>query len=177
MTQPDLLPAKQGQLDGLCGIYSIVNALNWLYGTGIRRRRLFRYLLEQYHQHWSVLDCITDGISEIEMDYLLSRVTRYNAKAKTLNISMPFRYQRGLSSHRILQACQQFLDAPASQRVIILCDQHHWSVVTHITNTEVHYFDSCEQLVIVRDQFMMKAHARRIQLIPSAIYWLDSGER
>lgn len=177
MTQPDLLPAKQGHLDGLCGIYSIVNALSLLYGTGIRRRRLFRYLLEQYHQHWSVLDCITDGISEIEMDYLLSKVTRYNAKTKTVNIRMPFRYQRGLNSHKVLQACQQFLDAPASQRAIILCDQHHWSVVTHITDTEVHYFDSCEQRVIARDQFMIKAHARRTQLIPSAIYWLDSGER
>lgn len=177
MTQPDLLPAKQGQLDGLCGIYSIVNALNWLYGKGIRRRRLFRYLLEQYHQHWSALECITDGICEMEMDYLLNRVMRYSARTKSLNISMPFRYQRGLSRHRILQSCQQFLDAPASQRAIILCDQHHWSVVTQITNTEVHYFDSCDQQAVSRDQFMMKAHARRTQLIPSAIYWLDSGER
>ena len=177
MTQPDLLPAKQGHLDGLCGIYSIVNALNWLYGTAIRRRRLFRYLLEQYHQHWSVLDCITDGICEIEMDYLLSRATRYNAKTKTLNISMPFRYQRGLSSHRILQACQKFLDEQTSKRAIILCDQHHWSVVTYISDTQVHYFDSCEQQVIARDQFMVKAHAQRTQLISSAIYWLEGGER
>ncbi|WP_025154375.1 hypothetical protein [Morganella morganii] len=174
MTQPDLLPAKQGHLDGLCGIYSIVNALSLLYGTGIRRRRLFRYLLEQYHQHWSVLECITDGICEIEMDYLLSTVKRYNTKTKAMNVSMPFRYQRGFSSHRILQSCQQFLDAPTGKQAIILCDQYHWSVITQITDTEVHYFDSCEQQVIARDQFMLKAHVRRTQLIKSAIYWLKT---
>ncbi|MCT6519174.1 hypothetical protein GY03_18005 [Proteus vulgaris] len=174
MTQPDLLPAKQGHLDGLCGIYSIVNALNWLYGNNIRRRSLFRYLLEQYHQHWSVLECITDGICEIEMDYLLNTARRYNTKTKAINISMPFRYRRSLSSYRILQSCQQFLEAPTGKQAIILCDQHHWSVITQVTDTQVRYFDSCELQMIPRDKFMIKAHARRTQLIPSAIYWLNS---
>lgn len=177
MTQPDLSPAKQGHLDGLCGIYSIVNALSWLYGKGLRRRRLFRYLLEQYNQHWSVLDCMTDGISQIEMDYLLSIVTGYNAKTKALSTTMPFRYQRRLNSQKILQACQQFLDDSSDGKcAIILSDQYHWSVITHITDTQVGYFDSCEQQVIERDKFMLKAHARRTQLIPSAIYWLKICE-
>lgn len=174
MTQPDRLPAKQGHLDGLCGIYSIVNALNWLYGNGVRRRSLFRYLLEQYHQHWSVLDCITDGIGEIEMDYLLNTVNKYNTKLKTLRVNTPFRYQKGLNSVKILRSCQQFLNDKPAKRAIILCDQYHWSVITQITDTEVRYFDSCEQQMIARDQFMLKAYARRTQLIPSAIYLLGS---
>ena len=70
-----LIPSKQGDLDCLCGIYSLVNMSTWFYGDSIKPRPLFNYLLREYSEYWSLYKCLTQGIDIPEMDYLIKRLT------------------------------------------------------------------------------------------------------
>lgn len=77
-----LKPAVQGTLDSLCGIYSVVNMLYWLYGPRIKRLTLFRALVHHLHEHHDIAECLTNGMDTPVVDCMLnflqsSRYRRY----------------------------------------------------------------------------------------------------
>ena len=53
---------KQGELDCLCGIYSIVNAVYFVSNKKIKRKPLFNELLLAYMNNWGVYDLLTGGL-------------------------------------------------------------------------------------------------------------------
>nr|EIO2234108.1 hypothetical protein [Proteus mirabilis] len=115
-----LIPSKQGDLDCLCGIYSLVNMSTWFYGDRIKPRPLFNYLLREYSEYWSLYKCLTQGIDIPEMDYLIKRLTSKYPSQAPLRITTPFRYKDGLTTQKILSACQAFLGAHTTSRRLIL---------------------------------------------------------
>lgn len=69
----------QGELDCLCGIYSIVNAVYFVSNKKIRRKPLFNELLLAYMNNWGMYDLLTGGIDIYQMKYLLNHITNiYN---------------------------------------------------------------------------------------------------
>ena len=61
-------PFEQGELDGLCGIYSIINAVRRIRGGKIlkdidERNELFLEILNYLHKHYHGLVFMIDGIS------------------------------------------------------------------------------------------------------------------
>lgn len=127
-----LTPAKQGELDSLCGLYSVINSLYWLYGRKIRRKPLFRALVHHLSQHSSIDECLTNGMESPQIDCLLHflQISRY--KRYPIAVHRPFLTQPNVSTKTIFAQCQQWLEH--SHRVVLLGDQYHWSVITHVDN-------------------------------------------
>ena len=67
---------QQGELDCLCGIYSIVNAVYFVSNKKIRRKSLFNKLLLAYMNNWGIYDLLTDGLDIHQMKYLLNHTSK-----------------------------------------------------------------------------------------------------
>lgn len=166
-------PSKQGDLDCLCGIYSLVNMVSWFYGERIKPRPLFNYLLREYGEYWPLYKCLTEGIDIPEMDYLIKRLTsKYQQKAP-LRVTTPFRYKDGLTTQYILSACEAFLNAhTTSRRLILLGDQWHWSLVERMDSEYLYFFDSHQQERVSRASYGLKGKKAR-RLYTEAVYWVE----
>lgn len=75
-----LRPAVQGDLDTLCGLYSVVNALSWLHPR-LRRKPLFRAMVHWFSQEYDITVCLTTGTEPDQLDALLDFLrTRYQQR-------------------------------------------------------------------------------------------------
>lgn len=75
MTLPrDVHASRQGQHDYLCGIYSLINTLSYLYDGRVRREKLMYRLLSSYKRRWDLFDLLTLGLDEEQMDHLIADV-------------------------------------------------------------------------------------------------------
>ena len=75
MTLPrDVHASRQGQHDYLCGIYSLINTLSYLYDGRVRREKLMYHLLSSYKRRWDLFDLLTLGLDEEQMDHLIGDV-------------------------------------------------------------------------------------------------------
>ena len=60
MTLPrDVHASRQGQHDYLCGIYSLINTLSYLYDGRVRREKLMYRLLSSYKRKRAVRTVLT----------------------------------------------------------------------------------------------------------------------
>ena len=78
-------PFRQGQLDGLCGPYAIINGLRSAcsaarIGARVSWPMLFRVLLEQLDARWRLADVVTEGIGTQEFQFCLSTAAAYLKK-------------------------------------------------------------------------------------------------
>ncbi|HEK2942696.1 hypothetical protein JZM10_10635 [Providencia rettgeri] len=168
-----LIPSKQGDLDCLCGIYSLVNMSTWFYGDRIKPRPLFNYLLREYSEYWSLYKCLTQGIDIPEMDYLIKRLASKYPSQAPLRVTTPFRYKDGLTTQKILSACQAFLGAhTTSRRIILLGDQWHWSLVERMDSDYLYFFDSHQQDRVSRTRYGLRGNKVR-RLYSESIYWVE----
>lgn len=92
MTLPrDVHAFRQGQHDYLCGIYSLINTLSYLYDGRVRREKLMYRLLSSYKRRWDLFDLLTLGLDEEQMDHLIGDVLLkgHYARHYPLNFHIP----------------------------------------------------------------------------------------
>lgn len=104
-----LTPAKQGELDSLCGLYSVINTLYWFYGQKVRRKSLFRALVHHLSQHSSIADYLTNGMESPQIDCLLHFLQTSRYKRYPIAVYRPFLTQPNVSTKAILAQCQEGL--------------------------------------------------------------------
>ncbi len=140
-------PLQQGQLDHLCGVYAVINAVNYVLGP-LRKpqlHNLFADCLQHLNHNSALLDRITTTeISSARMKGLLTLVRQ----TYDLEVLTPFRRQTALGYEQFWSQCQAFFDAEDARDVpgVILVrlggGYPHWSLIQEMTEQRLSLFDS-----------------------------------
>ncbi|MBC3380427.1 hypothetical protein H8I69_15020 [Serratia fonticola] len=167
--------SQQGDLDCLCGAYSLVNMMGYLFDGKVKRKPLMRALLREYSYEWPLEEWLTHGLDEPRMDYLIDRVLRqgYYHKHFPTQISQPFRELKRLTTLSILTAMTEYLNHSDFSRLILISDQHHWSVITRIDSQYLYFFDSSGRRKSPRKSWSLKPGNSSHQLFPDCIYFVE----
>jgi len=154
-------PAMQGDLDGLCGVYSIVNAVQWALHTGnaaawaskhapkrlswAEREALFDTLVTPLGKRRPLAKFVTGGISALELTRLLriSREWVFAHRSAELVSRRPFYGQREVAKRRVIRLLTQHLAMPGSAAIVgIEWTLPHWTVATGLSRKRIRLFDS-----------------------------------
>jgi hypothetical protein len=148
----------QGDLDGLCGVYSVVNAVQWALHScstadarvrrltkllsDLEQQALFDTLLAALGKRRPLVTFVTGGISSLELARLL-RVSREWLSVRRnadLVCRRPFYRRRAIATQRVLARLAQHLVVPGSAAIIAF--EAHWTVVRGAANKRVRVLDS-----------------------------------
>ena len=177
MTYPrDVSASRQGEHDSMCGIYSLINTLSYLYDGKPRREKIMHHLLSSYKRRWDLFDLLTLGLDEEQMDYIINDVLLkgHYAHHYPLHIHAPFRY-RTLRTHNIFHEISDWLQSPENQaqRIVILGTTWHWSVIIRTDSTRLFLFDSLGICSQRKNTFSVRQGVKRHTLLPDAIYFVE----
>jgi hypothetical protein len=155
-------PLVQGELDGLCGIYSIINSLIWgLYSlqvTGHRPRhqssplgereteQLFLLLTTRFTRKHGTRSII-DGTSALELAYLLRRSAAWLRAKRGLQlvVARPFYRHPRATIRQVCRALENHLAGAGTATIIGLeWPSRHWTVVSGVTPTRLYLLDSSD---------------------------------
>jgi hypothetical protein len=157
-------PYLQGQIDGLCGFYAIINAFQWLFPTSFTD-----------DDAWELMASLCDAISHkfpaviwkgagVEDTVTMFRAAQdYARKTKHLRghilVTRPFAKRRIERMQDFWDEIGAFLEegeGPQGKRVAFIGIGHpdnHWTVVTRKTERSVTFFDSWELKRLALRQF------------------------
>ena len=147
-------PFRQGDLDGLCGVYAVINSLE-LVGAPLRRgqlREVFQQLTYSLGAA-SLLEAMQTGMDALTLLRAVELTFGWLAATYDVRLeaALPFEARRFRSAAGYLRALQEQVDAPGSAAVIAFKnrDTAHWSVVRRVDGADLHMRDS-DGLVVLR---------------------------
>ena len=140
----ELEPCLQGSLDGLCGLYAIINAIR-IAAFGYRRdthftnHALFVAGIAKLGELGAIADYAGDGMNKTEFRTLARHLCRTasNSKIKLRCHALPVRVPDSERKHNILAALTVGLPV-----LVNLEHKFHYSVVTGFTCCTLTLFDS-----------------------------------
>ena len=145
-------PFRQGDLDGLCGIYATINAAK-LIGKRISINHGLEILLDAAMTlDKASLEFLTEGISTPD----ISRILR-DSICDDFNIrrTKPFHTRSDVSLDEFWDTLCCFLHSRPDRAAIIVIETStysHWTVVKEINNKRLILFDSNESVFLNRKQ-------------------------
>ena len=143
-------PFQQGNLDGLCGIYALINAIrlataDQLHLSNNEWMGVFGCLLAKVDQHTGATDLMTGGIGTRR----LIALTRYaidhmaNHHGIELTMSRPLIDLQRPSRRRLVAELRRLIGQPGSAVLIGLGGLlNHWTVVCSVGHRSLGLFDS-----------------------------------
>jgi len=136
-------PFRQGDLDGLCGVYSVLNALKSLgyrenlEGWQVILAEIFEYL----HENKKSTFFFIEGINTPDISRVLKHIACIN---HSITYSKPF-HNRLVSLAELWETLQSHFESD-NKRSAILCIEgqyySHWTVVASISEKRLTLFDS-----------------------------------
>ncbi len=177
---PVLPPFRQGQLDGLCGIYAIINAARLVLGQTAATLNindwysLFGTLMYSADDHYGAANAAASGIGTKAFRKVLKSAVRHFHEEHGMRL-----YAGTLLPRRQRPTFLEFLDAlrdtlAEPNRTVIVEIKgalSHWTVVRAISETSFQLFDSSgyDRLSIAncRLPHEAKSEARRDYIFPS----------
>lgn len=165
-------PAVQGDLDCLCGVYSVVNAMYWLYGGRIRRTALFRVLIRHLDGVTNIADCLTAGMESALMSGMLRFLKKDGYGRCRIRVHRPFLTRSGVNTRTLLSRCETWLRDPEQRHVILVGDQYHWSVVTRMDGDFLYFFDSSSYTRLQRSQWSVVEKPDMYQVDPRDVWFI-----
>ena len=137
-----MIPYEQGGLDGLCAIYSIVNAARIISDIQDSRAKvLFRRILEYLEQSRDLSRVLSEGIGLTTIGSILRDVVGDLIPHRR----MPYKNLPNTPLDEFWSEMINFLDA-GTKRAILIClggpRWDHWSIVHEITARQIRFFDS-----------------------------------
>src|SRR3954453_2547039 len=165
-------PYRQGRLDGLCGIYALVNALRLLCPRLDEDggERVFCALIKaRTRQAASPLAVISGGLSRRELLKLIEPWQRFVAKKLGITLTVKRLKVSDPTLGGIWRGLCQALDGQSV--VIIGLDgaERHWTVAYAATERTLRVADSCGLRTILRSQCTVGRTSLRYQLRPSEV--------
>ena len=145
------LPLLQGELDGLCGVYAVINALSWLIGRRRRVRRtslglLFAYLVHALEEEAGALEALIDGIAVRSILTMLG-VAGLIVKAEhgvELTVHRPFlRQAKPPLAALITEMREGGIRGDTAYLIGIGGWSNHWSVCIGASAASLRLRDSC----------------------------------
>lgn len=191
MPRDRLSPLRQGHLDGLCGLYSIVNAVRF----GLRsaefkapgpmpRRRvlchaeaelLFLTLLGSLVRSRRHTRLVVDGIDPSQLLGLIRLASRWLREHRYMKLTafQPLRAQPRARTSTLLMWIQRHLRSPGAAAIV--GGKHpweHWTVATRVTASRLYLLDSEGDTSIAtkRGKRALQYHAGLMD--PSCLYLL-----
>lgn len=172
-----LRASQQGHLDCLCGIYSLVNTLAYLYDGRVKRKSLINALLRSYKYHYDIYDLMTNGLDDDEMDHLIQSTLQkgYYNKHYPLTITKPYHQQTNLRSKHIIKNIITFINSKNNfhQRIVLIGTQEHWSIIIGADKRYFYFFDSNGNIKAQHCSFSLIPKRTRHTLFSSAIYFIE----
>ena len=171
-------PLQQGHLDGLCGVYAIINAIRYVRPDVTQRHaqwlfeRLNRALAKQNPARASAGRMVIHGLNRTEMRRLIEVARQQLALEFGITLKVEWLPKLGRRWHlaelwRVL-AVQMSLGRVA---VLGLGGRHaHWSVVIAVTPKQLRLFDSDRLRTIRRRQCTVGLTTTRIMLMPDEVF-------
>jgi hypothetical protein len=171
-------PYRQGELDGLCGLYGIINAtkLALLPEKRIKPAEIedfFAFLIARLHADRMLHDAITDGLSAPVVSRLLAQTDRWLQKrfGATLRTERPFYLKPGASQMTVVRSIAGHLAEPNTSALVVVdggLPYLHWTVVRKVTAASLVLFDADGMCRV------SLAHATRdkVRLLPRDVYLL-----
>ena len=161
-------PLIQGQLDGFCGVYSIINALRIVQGHQFNHpRRLFLEILQAMETRKKLSWLIEDGMSDRDMGFVYREVIQ---RRFPITIFKPFHRRTDIGLGAYWHEVQRFLSDGQGRAVNIVAeglDWGHWTVVYRATPRAFHLLDSDAMRRIDR----WKCTTRRLTLNRNMLLW------
>jgi hypothetical protein len=175
MNGKEMRPYLQGALDGLCAIYSIVNAARIISDTGEEEsKKLFKQILAYLESKEDLSRVLTEGIGLNTVGSIL----RDAANAKIHDRNMPFKHRPETSLDEFWSEMISFLDGGSQRAILIGLGGRmwdHWSIVHAISDRQIYFFDSYKLKSLKRSRCTTIRHtaARPHLLCPTHTYFLS----
>ena len=168
-------PYLQGALDGLCAIYSIVNATRIVAGIDeSEARELFHRIIAYLDRTRNLSNVLISGIGLVTIGGILRNVVGRRIPTR----SMPFKHDPEVSLDAFWTEILKFLTEGNRRAVLIGLGGpvwDHWSVVHSITDRQIRFFDShrLKRLNRTRCTTTRSTTARPHVLCPTHTYFLS----
>ncbi len=169
-------PFQQGDLDGLCGVYSVLNAIKILgYRDDVEGwQAILTDIFEFVKESKDSTDFLTDGISTPYISRVLGHIICINHNIK---YSKPF-HNKSADLSMLWDTIFSFLNTDFRRTAILCVDGHdysHWSVVHSISKKRITLFDSDTMTWLNRGQCTtLELAGKKTALIhPSSLFLLE----
>jgi hypothetical protein len=175
MNGKEMRPYLQGALDGLCAIYSIVNAARIISDTGEdESKELFKQILVYLESREDLGRVLTEGIGLNTVGSIL----RDAASSRIHERNMPFKHRPETSLDEFWSEMVSFLDGGSQRAVLIGLGGRmwdHWSIVHAISDRQIYFFDSYKLKSLKRSRCttIRPTAARPHLLCPTHTYFLS----
>ena len=168
-------PYEQGGLDGLCAIYSIVNAARIISDIrDVEAKALFRRILEYLEKSRELSRVLAEGIGLTTIGGILREVVGDLIPYRR----MPYKQQPHTPLDVFWNEMMRFLDNDGERAILIgvggpMWD--HWSIVHEITARQIRFFDSHKLRRLNRTRCAtIRSTSRRPHLLcPTHTYFLS----
>ena len=171
----EMRPYLQGALDGLCAIYSIVNAARIISDIGEEESKsLFKQILDYLENRADLGRVLTEGIGLNTVGSILRNV----ANGRIRDRNMPFKHRPDTSLDEFWSEMMSFLDGGSKRAILIGVGGRmwdHWSIVHAISDRQVYFFDSHKLKSLKRSRCTTVRHTavRPHLLCPTHTYFLS----
>ena len=172
MASRPLKPYRQGRLDGLCGVYALINALRLLYPRfdEVDRERAFCALIQaRARQAASPLAVIHGGLSRRELLRLISVWQRLAAREFGITVTVSRLTVAEPSLRGLWRGLCRALDGKSVAIVGLDGVERHWTVAHAATPRTLRVTDSSGLRAIVRAHCTVGRTRVRYQLRPSDV--------
>lgn len=159
-------PYQQGQLDGLCGVYALVNAVDYLCGplSTKEAQQLFFAILKHLEDKPPLARRCCDGLVINDLAGVLNSVV---CKHYPIKRYKPFHRQPGIDKTRYLQSLQTFLHQPNTLVLLALEGYYsHWTLIHRITDKTLRTYDSSGM------RYVLKSSCSMVSDLPKKRHWL-----
>ena len=141
-----ILPLHQGDLDGLCGIYSILNSIKTLYPKRFNERLqadVFEYLTNYAIKEQGNLSILSEGLGLRDMQQLLNAAIEYLSSNLSIDVQVTRPWRKQSSRLPTPTNIKELLKTPKTAILIGLERPNlHWTVITEYDHGEFLLFDS-----------------------------------
>lgn len=157
-------PLSQGRLDGLCGLYSTINAFDYLF-PGITfedAERLFKHLIIAKRDLFPA--ALYDGTDIPDVRDWIHEAA--NFLKKPVDVAEPFRHTKFSSTEEYLDHLAELVKPEHTVAIVGLGKPwEHWTVIKSIVGNTVHFHDSYGLNTRARSWFDIQANERKTRIV------------
>jgi len=142
------LRVRQGDLDGLCGVYAIINAVSLVCGLNQKKQhQLFKSLLRTLEKNHYAAKAVLTGTGRKHLRRMLREAMHYMADAQdtAIKVSPLFPDKAHVNVADYWQGIRAFLSASDETRAVIVGISgriEHWTCVRSVTRHSLCLSDS-----------------------------------
>lgn len=180
MARRQLKPYRQGQLDGLCGVYALINALRLLcprLDEDACERAFCALIQARARQAASPLTVIHAGLSWRELLRLIGVWQRFAAREFGISVTVSRLRVAEPSLRGLWRGLCRALDGTSVAIVGLDGVERHWTVAHAATPRTLRVTDLSGLRAIVRAQCTVGRTRVRYQLRPSEVLVVRRGNR